>query len=1494
MKVRFVSRVICLFLSSSLVLFMTAEESMAQFQWADGGILTAATASDQVHLSAVPDGKGGFFMTYEDDASGDADIHAQWVDGSGVLRWGSSGVTVTTAAGDQRYPAIAIDGSGGAFVAWQDEVSDNIYIQRLNTNGSPLWTDGGLIICSAAGEQSRVKMVSDGEGGAILVWEDKRNGSSSDLYAQRIRNTGFPAWTANGLPVTTATEDQTSHVIVGNDAGGVFIVWQDYRQGSTNTDIYTQRLSASGRPLWTANGVAISSVDERQASPTIDISSARLFIAWADQRTGVSDIYAQAVDTTNGNPLWTANGIPVCEAAASQMTPRITRDGEGGAIITWADNRVLYDIYAQKLNSSGNALWTTSGIPINEFDGFQMSPEITPDDSGGAFIAWKDYRSEVSYGMYFQHVKTDGSLLLDEDGIPIVASDVEGSHNHIVLSDESGGTFVLWQDNSGDVYAQHKNDNIIIIEPVEGIMLRGDQSQLIRWNLRTPQTRFDRLTIRLSTSPGDGFPHVIARDVDPTQYTLNWTPDSYSSTTATLKIQAINDAGVVLCTSIGHTFSVDSDPPTAFDLVSPADGTTASLTPTFYWESSTDNLSGFDHYELWIDGALLQDNLQTTSYTITEGQRLTRGEHSWTVKAFDQAGLERQALHTWTFTASEDDVPPAAFHLISPDHNTWTTATNPVFSWEASYDDGKGLWKYQVFIDDQLALDDIPPTSTSTSDVILTPGQHTWYMVAVDSAQNTTTSEETWTIGMDNVPPQVFSLSQPQNDAWITDVTPTFIWESSTDAHIGLQKYQLWIDDNLVMDNLPNTVSTVTLPGDLALNEGAHTWSIVAYDNLNNSRVSENPFAVGIDYTPPNSFALISPEDGNVVADASPLFEWQSATDNISGIQEYELWIDGTLSVDGLTSTQSSPAQPLSDGSHTWNIRALDRAGNTTSTPTFNLSVDTAPPTSFHLVSPEDAATLHTGRPTFTWQSSADVTSGLDRYQLYINGQLHTDNIAAGETSTTLSVPLANGIYDWNVRALDMAGNGRFSEELLNFTIDCRAPQITSPGTATATEDIPFTYTATATDPDQDAITISFSEYPKWLSPSGNQISGTPLEATQDTSFIVEVTDGMYVESLKVTLTIQHVNDPPVITSSDAVNATEDVPFLYTATASDPENDNVTFSFQDFPDWLSPSENQMGGTAVEGTQNTSFIVIASDGDLTSTMEVSVTIIPVNDPPQITSPATAIANEGNRFVYRATAVDVDGPWLSIRYIDYPSWLSPSGSEISGTPYNVNPDTTFTVIATDNELSDTLKVAVSVITVNDAPYFEYAFPQPAFYDLETLNWALDLDDYASDPDHPDEELSWSYSLLDPHPLIITIDEETHIATISGSNILGILRIAFTVTDPLNASASDILTISMLSDVDDDIAVFVPDDFVLFDNYPNPFNPTTTIQYGLPHPCHITLGIYNMLGQQIADLVDEKQAAGMYSVVWDASNVNSGVYFFRIQAGTWQKVKRMILMK
>ncbi|NLP11424.1 T9SS type A sorting domain-containing protein, partial [bacterium] len=90
-----------------------------------------------------------------------------------------------------------------------------------------------------------------------------------------------------------------------------------------------------------------------------------------------------------------------------------------------------------------------------------------------------------------------------------------------------------------------------------------------------------------------------------------------------------------------------------------------------------------------------------------------------------------------------------------------------------------------------------------------------------------------------------------------------------------------------------------------------------------------------------------------------------------------------------------------------------------------------------------------------------------------------------------------------------------------------------------------------------------------------------------------------------------------------------------------------------------------------------------------------------------------------------------------------------------------------------------------------------------------------------------------------------------------------------------------------------------YELAQNYPNPFNPTTTIKYSLPQAETVTLTIYNMLGQKVKDLVNVKQQAGNYSIVWDATDRNgitvpTGVYFYRIEAGSFVKVQKMILLK
>ena len=89
-------------------------------------------------------------------------------------------------------------------------------------------------------------------------------------------------------------------------------------------------------------------------------------------------------------------------------------------------------------------------------------------------------------------------------------------------------------------------------------------------------------------------------------------------------------------------------------------------------------------------------------------------------------------------------------------------------------------------------------------------------------------------------------------------------------------------------------------------------------------------------------------------------------------------------------------------------------------------------------------------------------------------------------------------------------------------------------------------------------------------------------------------------------------------------------------------------------------------------------------------------------------------------------------------------------------------------------------------------------------------------------------------------------------------------------------------------------LPDRFELEANYPNPFNPTTEFRYEMPEARWMTLKIYDVLGREVATVVNEVKQPGKYTVQWDAANAPSGVYWYRLQAGTFTQVKKMVLIR
>jgi TctA family transporter len=83
-------------------------------------------------------------------------------------------------------------------------------------------------------------------------------------------------------------------------------------------------------------------------------------------------------------------------------------------------------------------------------------------------------------------------------------------------------------------------------------------------------------------------------------------------------------------------------------------------------------------------------------------------------------------------------------------------------------------------------------------------------------------------------------------------------------------------------------------------------------------------------------------------------------------------------------------------------------------------------------------------------------------------------------------------------------------------------------------------------------------------------------------------------------------------------------------------------------------------------------------------------------------------------------------------------------------------------------------------------------------------------------------------------------------------------------------------------------------LSQNYPNPFNPSTEIKFSLPEASNVKLTIYDAIGKQVAVLVNDYLATGSYRYTWNASNLASGIYFYRIEAKNFNMVKKMVLLK
>jgi hypothetical protein len=275
------------------------------------------------------------------------------------------------------------------------------------------------------------------------VWDERLTGTDVNIWAQRIGPSGNLLWPARGKPICRSPDFQLSPVLVGDDAGGAYIAWEDWRE-SPLVQIYAQRIDASGNPRWQVNGILVSSDSVRGEHPVmVSDGAGGAFVAWHH-----GDIYAQRLVGTG--PRWQQSGIVVCGAPGLQYWPAIDRTSDGGIVLAWADRRPgLEDIdaYAQKVDSTGAILWQPDGVPISTLENHQEPTAVVSDGAGGAIVAWPDSRLNDP-GQYVQHVDASGTPRWTPNGTWLGGGPDGGPR----VVPGAGGFIVVWADNRNGIY----------------------------------------------------------------------------------------------------------------------------------------------------------------------------------------------------------------------------------------------------------------------------------------------------------------------------------------------------------------------------------------------------------------------------------------------------------------------------------------------------------------------------------------------------------------------------------------------------------------------------------------------------------------------------------------------------------------------------------------------------------------------------------------------------------------------------------------------------------------------------------------------------------------------------------------------------------------------------------------------------------------------------------------------------------------------------------